>query len=201
MRRIVPALAGLTTAALLLGACGSDSSKSSDSTEKSSSSSDKKGATSSGSLKALDACKLATDAEIASVGGSGTGEAFDRPPAPDTQWDSCTWGSLTSGKPVVVVQVQQLGPDAPVNALKILLGGTGNSAKAPATPVSVGTDGKLYNVAILAGGAGGGVGKTIAFKTNDATTVAVSVTGEQVDVPALTALAEKVETNVTNKLG
>ena len=187
---------GLAAAtALFLGACGGGSSSSTSDTTAKGASSTAKQSSGSGSLKAIDACKLATDAQIAAVGGSGTGQPFVRPEVPDVQWDSCTWGSITSGKPVVIIQTQQLGPDAPVNALSILLK-SGDTAKAPATPVSVGTDGKLYNVALLAGGGGGGVGKTIAFQDGNNTTVAVSVTGEKVDVPALTALAEQVAAQV-----
>lgn len=189
MRLTRIALVAIAAASLALGACSS-SSKSSSTTNTKAASETSKSSASSKSLKAIDACALLSSADIRAVDGTGTGKAFVRPEVPGVQWDSCTWGEITNGKPMVIVQVQQLN-DAPVNALKILLS-AGDTAKNPATAVEVGNDGKLYNVAILAGGGGGGVGKTIAFKTDDSTTVAVSLTGTNVDVTKLTTLAETV---------
>lgn len=189
-RSFVLVAAGLT---LALGACSSGgSSKSSDTTAKKSS--DTTAKNSSGSFKAIDACGLASDAEVAKLGASGPAKAFERPQVPGVQWGSCTWGSITSGQPVVIIQTVQL-QDAPVDALSILLK-AGDTAKNPATNVSVGNDGKLYNVAILAGGGGGGVGKTIAFTTDNGTRVAVSVTGDNPNVAELTALANSVDAKV-----
>jgi len=146
-------------------------------------------------IEPIDACALASDDDVAAVGGAGSGTPTDRPNPPDVQWDSCSWGEITDPNPVVIVQVQQSGPDAPVDALGILLG-AGESRERPATAVANVPDGRLYEIAILGGGAGGGVGRTVAFRPNAQTRVAVSVTGEDVDVDALAALAEKVSNNL-----
>jgi|GEM_PF-1189790 len=142
--------------------------------------------------KGVDACALADPSLIAALGLTGTGEPTDRGGKngpPDIAWNVCTWGSLTEDSGVVTVQVLTAGPDAIVNPLEILLNNSGSDSPA-VTSVEVGTDAKLYDFALITGG--GGVGKTIGFKTDKSQLVAVSQTGADVDVAALTALAQGV---------
>ncbi len=198
-------IVSLTLGILGLGACGGGDDTGGGAADTSSSSgAGTSGSSTSGagtsdtgtasSLEPIDVCSLLSDSEVASVGAGGTGEPTPRPSAPNVQWDSCTWGALTDPT-ALIVQVQQLAPGESMDALRGLLS-AGEATGEPESPVSVGEDGALYNVAILGGGGGGGVGKSVSFLTADGARVAVSVTGEDVDVPALTALAERVAEQV-----
>ena len=140
---------------------------------------------------ALDACALADPAQVQALGVTAEGAVEDRPGGEGITWVTCRWGNLTDETGVVYVQVLTEGADAVVNPLDILLSTAGGD---DAAPVDVGTDGKLYEFALIAGG--GGVGRTIAFTADGNRTVAVSRTGADVDVAALTALAQGVATNL-----
>ena len=134
------------------------------------------------------------------MGVAGEGEALDRGGEngpPDIAWNVCTWNApiVAADDPINIVTVQVLtaGPDAVVNPLEILLSSSSGDGPA-ATPVDVGTDGKLYDFGLISGG--GGVGKTIGFGAGTSQLVAVSQVGDAVDVAALTALAQGVEANL-----
>lgn len=198
MRRMIVATASALV--LVLAACSSSASSSKPTTTTEITTTEQSASTSttssspSATLRRIDVCALASATDIATLGASGPGNPFDRPQTKGVQWDSCTWGNFTTGAPVVIIQTQQLEGRG-VDALKTLLA-VGDTAKNPATASPVGIDGKVYNVAILAGGGGGGVGKTVAFRTANKTLVAVSVTGETPNVAALTTLAQTVANNL-----
>ncbi|MEX0768694.1 MAG: hypothetical protein WD029_09500 [Microthrixaceae bacterium] len=205
--RIKLLLGTCSIAILLLVGCSSsgssdspDTSASSGSTDESStdeSSTDESSTDESSTApKSVDACALADPNLISALGVAGEGEATDRggqDGPPDIAWNVCTWGSLTDDSGLVTVQVLYEGPEAVINPLEILLSNSGGSSP-PATPVEVGSDGQLYDFALITGG--GGVGKTIGFMADERQLVAVSQTGEDVDVAALTALAQGVDDNL-----
>ena len=191
-------VAGFSAALLLAGCSSSDSSSDSSKSSTTASDSDSSGSSDSATSgpDSVDACGLADPALISALGVTGEGEATDRGGKngpPDIAWNICTWGSLTETSGLVTVQVLTEGPDAVVNPLEILLNSSGGNAPA-ATPVDVGTGGKLYDFALVSGG--GGVGKTIGFDAGNSQLVAVSQTGDAVDVAALTALAQGVYENL-----
>jgi hypothetical protein len=76
-----------------------------------------------------------------------------------------------------------------INPLEMLL-----SALDSPTPVDVGTNGKIYEGGLIAGG--GGIGRTIVFEADQGKLITVSQTGDDVDVAALTALAQGVDENL-----
>jgi hypothetical protein len=130
----------------------------------------------------------------------GEGDALDRGGEngpPDVAWNVCTWNApiVAADDPINIVTVQVLteGPDAVVNPLEILLSSSSGDGPA-ATPIDVGTDGKLYDFGLIPGG--GGVGKTIGFAAGNSQLVAVSQASRAVDVAALTALAQGVDDNL-----
>ena len=191
-------VAGFSAALLLAGCSSSDSSSDSSKSSTTASDSDSSGSSDSATSgpDSVDACGLADPALISALGVTGEGEATDRGGKngpPEIAWNICTWGSLTETSGLVTVQVLTEGPDAVVNPLEILLNSSGGNAPA-ATPVDVGTGGKLYDFALVSGG--GGVGKTIGFDAGNSQLVAVSQTGDAVDVAALTALAQGVDENL-----
>jgi hypothetical protein len=196
-RLLIPAAVLL---ALSVGACGGDDS--SDDASGSSTTSPEATTTAgdgtgdaggtSGAPEGVDACALADEAQVQALGVNATGEDESRPGGEGITWDTCRWGTLTDETGVVTVQVLTEGPDSVINPLDILLSSAGGE-KVP-TSVDVGTDGQLYEFALITGG--GGVGRTIGFTADGDRTVAVSRTGEDVDVAALTALAQGVAANL-----
>ncbi|MCX6524353.1 MAG: hypothetical protein NTX58_06230 [Actinobacteria bacterium] len=205
MRKKLVVTAGFAAVLLFAGCSSSDSSTDSspssttatdsDSSDSGSSDSDSSDSASSGP-ESVDACALADPALLQALGVAGEGEALDRGgengPA-DVAWNVCTWNApiVAADDPfnIVTVQVLTEGPDAVVNPLEMFL-----SALDSPTPVDVGTNGKIYEGGLIAGG--GGVGKTIAFEAEGGKLITVSQTAEVVDVAALTALAQGVEANL-----
>ena len=209
MRTKLVVTAGFAAVLLFAGCSSSDSSSDSakssstaagsDSSDSGSSDSGSSDSASSGP-ESVDACALADPALLQALGVAGEGEALDRGGEngpPDIAWNVCTWNApiVAADDPINIVTVQVLtaGPDAVVNPLEILLSSSSGDGPA-ATPVDVGTDGMLYDFALLSGG--GGVGKTIGFGAGTSQLVAVSQVSDAVDVAALTALAQGVDANL-----
>jgi hypothetical protein len=198
MRTKLVVTAGFAAVLLFAGCSSSDSSSDSSKSSTTASDSDSSGSSDSATSgpDSVDACALADPALISALGVTGEGEATDRGGKngpPDIAWNICTWGSLTETGGLVTVQVLTEGPDAVINPLEILLSSSSGDGPA-ATPVDVGTGGKLYDFALVSGG--GGVGKTIGFAAGTDQLVAVSQTGDSVDVADLTALAQGVDDNL-----
>lgn len=190
--------AGFSAALLLAGCSSSDSSSDSSKSSTSASDSDSSGSSDSASSgpESVDACALADPALLQALGVTGEGEALDRAGEdgpPDIAWNVCTWNApiVAADDPINIVTVQLLteGPDAVINPLEMLL-----SALNSPTPVDVGTNGKIYEGGLIAGG--GGIGRTIVFEAEEGKLITVSQTAEVVDVAALTALAQGVEANL-----
>jgi hypothetical protein len=189
-------------AAVLLFAGCSSSDSSSDSSPSSTTATDSEnsdsgsGDSASSGPESVDACALADPALLQALGVAGEGEALDRAGEdgpPDIAYDICSWNSPIENPDdpinIVTVQVVTEGPDAVINPLEMLL-----SALDSPTPVDVGTNGKIYEGGLIAGG--GGIGRTIVFEAEGGKLITVSQTAEVVDVAALTALAQGVEANL-----
>ena len=202
MRTKLVVTAGFAAVLLFAGCSSSDSSSESSKSSTTASDSDSSGSSDSATSgpDSVDACALADPALLQALGVEGEGEALDRGGEngpPDVAWNVCTWNApiVAADDPINIVTVQVLtaGPDAVVNPLEILLSSSSGDGPA-ATPVDVGTGGKLYDFALVSGG--GGVGKTIGFAAGTDQLVAVSQTGDAVDVADLTALAQGVDDNL-----
>ena len=202
MRTKLVVTAGFAAVLLFAGCSSSDSSSDSSKSSTTASDSDSSGSSDSATSgpDSVDACALADPALLQALGVEGEGEALDRGGEngpPDVAWNVCTWNApiVAADDPINIVTVQVLtaGPDAVVNPLEILLSSSSGDGPA-ATPVDVGTDGKLYDFGLISGG--GGVGKTIGFAAGNDQLVAVSQTGDSVDVADLTALAQGVDDNL-----
>ena len=202
MRAKLVVTAGFAAVLLFAGCSSSDSSSDSSKSSTTASDSDSSGSSDSASSgpESVDACALADPALLQALGVAGEGEALDRGGEngpPDVAWNVCTWNApiVAADDPfnIVTVQVLTEGPDAVVNPLEILLSSSSGDGPA-ATPVDVGTDGKLYDFGLISGG--GGVGKTIGFGAGNDQLVAVSQVSDAVDVAALTDLAQGVDDNL-----
>jgi hypothetical protein len=202
MRTKLVVTAGFAAVLLFAGCSSSDSSTDSSPSSTTASDSDSSGSSDSATSgpDSVDACALADPALLQALGVAGEGEALDRGGEngpPDVAWNVCTWNApiVAADDPINIVTVQVLtaGPDAVVNPLEILLSSSSGDGPA-ATPVDVGTDGKLYDFGLISGG--GGVGKTIGFGAGTSQLVAVSQVSDAVDVAALTALAQGVAENL-----
>ena len=204
MRTKLVVTAGFAAVLLFAGCSSSDSSSDSgDSSGTQQSGTEESGNADSGSSdsatsapEGVDVCALADPALLQALGVAGEGEALDRGGEngpPDIAYDICSWNSPIENPDdpinIVTVQVVTEGPDAVINPLEMLL-----SALDSPTPVDVGTNGKIYEGGLIAGG--GGTGRTIVFEADQGKLITVSQTGEDVDVAALTALAQGVEANL-----
>ena len=198
MRTKLVITAGFAAVLLFAGCSSSDSSTDSSPSSTTASDSDSSGSSDSASSgpESVDACALADPALLQALGVAGEGEALDRGGEngpPDVAWNVCTWNAaiVAADDPINTVTVQVLteGPDAVINPLEMLL-----SALDSPTPVDVGTNGKIYEGGLIAGG--GGIGRTIVFEAEEGKLITVSQTAEDVDVAALTALAQGVEANL-----
>lgn len=209
MRTKLVVTAGFAAVLLFAGCSSSDSSTDSgDSSGTQQSGTEESGTEESGSAdsdsndsatsapEGVDVCALADPALLQALGVTGEGEALDRAGTggpPDIAFDICSWNAAIENPsdPMnnVTVQVVTEGPDAVFNPLEDAI-----TALNSPTPVDVGTNGKIYEGGLIAGG--GGVGKTIAFEAEGGKLITVSQTAEVVDVAALTALAQGVEANL-----
>jgi hypothetical protein len=200
MRTKLVVTAGFAAVLLFAGCSSSDSS--SDSSPSSTTATDSEnsdsgsGDSASSGPESVDACALADPALLQALGITGEGEALDRAGEdgpPDIAYDICSWNSPIENPDdpinIVTVQVVTEGPDAVINPLEMLL-----SALDSPTPVDVGTNGKIYEGGLIAGG--GGIGRTIVFEADQGKLITVSQTGDDVDVAALTALAQGVDDNL-----
>lgn len=140
-------------------------------------------------VKAPDVCPDVDTAALSEAGVPTTGEATSYPGPPGTAIGVCTFGTLVDPKGAVVVQVENKSKDAIVDPLLTVLK---NASQEAPTAASQPDGAKVYALALIPGG--GGVGKSVAWESDEHVVVAAQ-TGESVDPAPL----EKIVAGIVDK--
>lgn len=168
---------------LLLAGCGTTTGGSSPTASGPGSSS-----ASGGTVNFPDACSLLSADDLTSLGVNPATPTIQPRPTDSEgpQYVGCSWPSTSGSSFGADVLVSTPGT-AGVDYVQTVVFGLGSSVEA--TPVNVGTDGKLYAAYLTLGG--GGTGKTVVFKQGKFSAF-VSVADTTIDPNTLEAAATKV---------